>query len=1667
MCRRRRLIRSHIKTKFITREFFVEKIKEVIQHCDNIVPELTVTKMNEMLKKEMPLLVKLAVNKDREVSPVDISSMESKEFAAHGPKLIEALFQKHMQNTTLNIYPKTKSSTATTSSANNSTNSNQQTLVDLGANERPPMLEKGNYISWETRFKSFLDNKLEDEERTWNFIQNGPYQRPMVVDTTNPTVPILEPLSKITEGNMKQYIADVRVMNYLLQEIPNEIYNSVDASKEGESLDFVDERLTTLVNIMDPNNVRLIPVAINTKFLNCLQSEWSKYVTMVRHNQTGPAVSYDVLYDQLVQFEPHVLASRAKKAAKNHDPLALIAHLNASLSHSHANSSYSPQPYYVTHPPSVVDYDDEYQGELQGDSQKDKLTTAMMLLARAISQKFSTPTNNRLRISSNTRNQVVVQDGRVDIQTKNAGYGGNANKNCYNCNEKGHYARECQKPKVHDSKYFREQLLLAMKDEVGSNLSNKENDFMLDTSYGEDLEELTAAVMLMARLQLMRMLSLYHPMMQRLLARNDKDMIDRLVKEKEKIQNDFLKVENEKIIIQHETQLEKKAFKEREDRYLDDILDLEEKLSSHDRIIYKMGQSIQTIHMLGKKPNKVYDPFLKAGLGYTNPVRLKKAIAAQPKMYDGDLIHNNKLVIHTTDSEETLEDADESRNKMRHKMVQIDYEKLNALYETFVPQQELSAEQTYFSIPSTSDNGSTSKDVPSESLEQQKHELLKVELEKSASDSRDTQANLLKRIKILENDFQRSQAQSMDFELKLQHQKEKLDCDVSWKAKLSTLHDKNVLLKHQVESTVKERENIKLEFQKLFNSIKATRSQHQNEINEIFEDVTQKTYVYADVRAQNQDLSMTISELKSKLKTIDKGKHVNSSPVVASASAEGPIPPKTAEQKLARKNELKAKSTLLLAIPDEHLLKSEGLDKTYDRFQKLISQLEIHGEVISQEDANLKLLRSLPSAWNNIALIMRNKSDLDTLSMDDLYNNLKVYESEIKGQSSSSSNSQNVAFVSSENTSSTNEAVNTAHEVSTASSQGQASSSTYADDVMFSFFANQSNSPQLDNEDLEQIDTDDLEEMDLKWQVAMLTMRVKRFLKKTGRNLNFNGKETVGFDKTKVECYNCHRRGHFARECRAPRNQGNKNGDAPRRNAPVDTSTTNALVVQDGIGGYDWSFQAEEGITNFALMAYTSQGSSSSDSERVNHQNKFPHPHPKRNFVPTAVVTSVRTKYQLNTALSKALKAAAFQSLVLRPWFVHVTTARHTKAVVSADVGYRENAVKSSACWIWRPTRNVIDRTSKDSGSYMFKRFDYVDLQGRLNGCSRHMTRNKSFLIDYQEIDGGFVAFRGSPKGGKITGKGGLTCLFAKATIDEFNLWHRRLGHINFKTKNKLVRGNLVRGLPSKLFENDHTCVACQKGKQHKASYTKDETSGILKTFITSIENQINHKVRIIRCDNRTEFKNNDMNQLCGMKGIKREFSVARTPQQNKVAEKKNMTLIEADRTMLADSLLPTTFWAEAVSTACYVQHRVLVTKPHNKTPYELLHGRLPSISFMIPFGCLVTILNTLDPLGKFDGKANEGFFVGYSINSKAFRVFNTRTRKLFDNDLLINSMNYEPVTIGNQTNRNAGIKDNVDAVPTQQYILLPLLYDSPQSSKNAVDEDAGKKTNENQQIKV
>ncbi|GJT18061.1 putative ribonuclease H-like domain-containing protein [Tanacetum coccineum] len=437
------------------------------------------------------------------------------------------------------------------------------------------------------------------------------------------------------------------------------------------------------------------------------------------------------------------------------------------------------------------------------------------------------------------------------------------------------------------------------------------------------------------------------------------------------------------------------------------------------------------------------------------------------------------------------------------------------------------------------------------------------------------------------------------------------------------------------------------------------------------------------------------------------------------------------------------------------------------------------------------------------------------------------------------------------------------------------------------------------------------------------------------------------------------------------------------------------------------------------------------------------HPSPKRNMVLKAVVmrsilVSLATVRLVNTTQPKTTvnsarpltnvfnKAHSTNVNAARPEAV-VNTAK-PKAILNAVKGNQVNVVKgnqvnvvkASACWVWKPkTKGNPQMDLQDQG--------VID-----SGCSRHMTGNMSYLTDFEEIDGGYVAFGGNPKGGKITGR------------DDYS----RFSWVFFLA-------------------------------------TKDETSGILKSFITRVENLIDQRVKVIRYDNGTKFKNKEMNQFCERKGIKREFSIARTPQQNGVAERKNRTLIEAARTMLADSKLPTTFWAEAVNTACYVQNRVLVTKLHNKTPYELFLGRKPALGYMEPFGYPVTILNTIDDLGKFDGKADEAFFVGYSINSKAFRVFNSRTRIveenlqvqfimntpniarsrpnwLFDIDALTKSMNYKPVIIGNPSNGNAGTKACDDAgkarmetLPGKDYILLPLWTADPlntQSLKSSPD---------------
>ncbi|GJV51336.1 putative ribonuclease H-like domain-containing protein [Tanacetum coccineum] len=386
------------------------------------------------------------------------------------------------------------------------------------------------------------------------------------------------------------------------------------------------------------------------------------------------------------------------------------------------------------------------------------------------------------------------------------------------------------------------------------------------------------------------------------------------------------------------------------------------------------------------------------------------------------------------------------------------------------------------------------------------------------------------------------------------------------------------------------------------------------------------------------------------------------------------------------------------------------------------------------------------------------------------------------------------------------------------------------------------------------------------------------------------------------------------------------------------------------------------------------------------------------------------------------------------------------------------------------------------------------------------MTRNIAYLSDFKEFDGGYVTFRGGAHGGRIFGKGTLKTnsldfedvyfvnelnfnLFSVSQMCDkrnyvlFTDTEYLVLSPNFKLPNE---SQMLLKIPRKdnMYSFDMKNIVPKERKQHRASCkskvlnlitkplfmlhmdlfgpTFDETSEILKNFIKEIENLVDKKVKIIRSDNGTEFKNKVMDDFCREKGIKREYSVARTPQQNGVAERRNMTLIEAARTMLADSKLPTTFWAEAVSTACYVQNRVLA---------------------------------------KFNGKSDEGFFVGYSLSSKAFRVYNTRTRRveenlhigflenkpmiegngpkwLFDIDSLTQSMNYVPVAAGTISNESAGTQGELNAGTStqkeeisQDCIMMPIwkdasYFDSPSKDvgngepKSAADDQNPKEVN-------
>ncbi|GJX45330.1 putative ribonuclease H-like domain-containing protein [Tanacetum coccineum] len=966
-------------------------------------------------------------------------------------------------------------------------------------------------------------------------------------------------------------------------------------------------------------------------------------------------------------------------------------------------------------------------------------------------------------------------------------------------------------------------------------------------------------------------------------------------------------------------------------------------------------------------------------------------------------------------------------------------------------------------------------------------------------------------------------------------------------------------------------------------------------------------------------------------------------------------------------NNVKARGLLLMKLPNEHQLtfsqhqyaKSmfvaietrfrESLDSIFNRIQKIVSRLAILGVIIAQEDLNSKFLSSLPPEWNTHVVVWMNKPEVETMSIDDLYNNFKIVEQKVKKSVGASSGAQNLAFMTAPSTSSTNDANTASPQVSVASTNVNAASlqvctASVSGNTVYDFMVENPNGSNFLHQDLDQIHKDDLEAMDLKWQLSLLSVRAKKYYQRTGKKIFINANDTAVYDKSKVECYNCHKLEHFAREYRAPRSKE----------------------------GFDWSDMAEEQVqTNMALMAFSDlevytdktcfktclknyetlmkqcddlivklnqtefiivnykRGLATIEAQLITYRKnevlfskedvvlkrevackdyeinvlksefekvkqekdgidfkieKFdkaskdldqllgsqitdkskkglgysavPPPHhliynrpkkldlsysgldefkepefkgygpenskqesnvvcdkesdnskeksdeslveeqvsqDKRSFVESSPNVDKETVFPVNKKIKfskpkdheKPVKKSVRYAEMYRSQSPK-RNQRNWNGQNSNQLG-KDFVMYNKACFIcrsfnhlqinydnhqrrgvvFRNNYNMVDaktthpsvlrnmspkvvllktgltplnivrpvntahpktavhsaksktRFSKQAQSTakrpFYKQTTLTRRSGKPqhddkgfvdSGCSRHITRNITYLSYFKEFDGGYVAFGGGAYGGRITGKGTLktnsldfedvyfvnelkfnlfsvsqmcdkknhvfftdteclvlspnfklsdenqillkiprkdnmysfdmknivpkenfTCLVAKATLDESMLWHRRLCHINFKNINKLVQDNLVRGLPTKRFEKDQTCVACLKGKQHRASCkskvlnpitkplfmlhmdlfgptfvsslmhkkyclvvtddysrftwvffltAKDETNEILKNFIKEIENLVDKKVKIIRSDNGTEFKNKVLDDFCREKESKTSRHIKR-----------------------------------------------------------------------------------------------------------------------------------------------------------------------------------------------
>ncbi|GJW80001.1 retrovirus-related pol polyprotein from transposon TNT 1-94 [Tanacetum coccineum] len=1208
----------------------------------------------------------------------------------------------------------------------------QQDIYVAGSENRPPMLNKENYVPWSSRLLCYAKSR-PNGKLIYNSIMNGPYVRRMIPEPGDPDREVLvnetfheQTDDELTEKELKQVEVDDQAIQTILVGLLEDIYAAEKKAKlfnewemftstEGESIDSYYHRFSKLMNDFKRNKHFPKKIANNLKFLNNLQPEWNQHVTIVHQTKDLHTVDYTQLYDFLKYNQKEVDELTVERLAKTHDPLALMAHsnnpfnypvfhpnqpsLSTYMQQPQPNNNYNPQPTfnqnYMQQPmPNPEDITDPTTA----------MNMALVLMAKAFKLNYSTPTNNNQRISSNPCNRQIVQPGMNMGQDRQMQMVGAARA-------EGDKVLQLQR--------------IGKKQE--SNSQAEEFDLMAAAADIDEIEEVNANCILMANLQ------------QASTSGTQTDNAPR---------SSILS-------------------------YSSPIPEPHQVQHNDSNVISEVSSVEQSGGTVDQHPATVEETRAYFESFYNNlAIEVEKVNSVNSKMKETNADLTSQL----------------ARYKNQEKCFEISqekYDKLERCYQKSVYQKQCLTKKINTLHLSSGNQITTLNEEISN-------------LNKQLSKEKSIVSSLLEEKKKLKSDFKIRADELFDKQIQLENKIKELDNIL---VKIGQLIQTMHMLSPKPDSFDHTEQKMALGYKNPFYLKQAQQKQQSLYNGKFLLEKHDSPVVVQNFKIQFlKEASNFVRDFKSLAKEADESlakhkalefeierllKAVVSQDIMSIVQCDSVVDTSYLQTELDHKvNTAKVKVT---AAKQNLVLFSnligkyayiEVIKQTYERLQKLISQLEMHGEAIHQEDINQKFLRNLQLIY-----------------------------------------------------------------------------------------------------------PDDLEEIDLRWNIAILTMRARRFLKNTGRKLDMANKERI----------------------RAPRNQDSENREPTRRTMPMEATTSNALVSQCDGFGYNWSDPIVIRSNHF-----DSQWASS-------HFNKF-----------------------------------KFFNETLRPM-----------------TGYR--------------ILNLTDYEDIDGGFFAIGDVYFVkELKFNLFSVSQMCDKKNSVLFtdtacvvlspDFKLTDESHVLLKVPRKDNmysvdlkNVVPQRGLTCLFAKATPYESNLWHRRLGHVNFKTMNKLVKRNLVRGLPSNFFEINQTCVACQKGKQHRASCRK------------------------------------------------------------------------------------------------------------------------PALNFMRPFGCHVTILNTIDHLGKFDGKDDEGFFVGYSTNNKAFRVFNSRTRIveenlhvqlsentpniaesgpnwLFDIDALTKSMNYKPVIAGNQSNSSAGTKAYDDAckarmetVLGKDYILLPVWPADPLFSQSLKDSpDAG-----------